>query len=170
MAPKRHFLSNAYEYFNTLTMVFYLMVSVPLLFFIIVYLSYQEEGGLQPTQRMNVVEHVLLPAAIIISLVMPFVMYRRQLQARRPMDGFRAKLRTFHQLSFYRYGWLTLANFLAVLGMYYTGEQLFAGLYAIALVVFSLHRPTASRIIKDTKLNEQEKEWLRSDKNFDELP
>jgi hypothetical protein len=169
MASKRHFLSNSYEYFNTLILIYYFMVGVPLLFFVLVFLRYQEAGGLQPTQSMNLIQHVLLPAAAVICLIMPSLQYRKQLKAERP-GGFKAKLKLFHQLALYRYAWLTVANFLAVVGMYFTGEQVFAGLYAVALVVFSLHRPTANRITRDMKLNEQEKEWLKSDQDFDELP
>jgi len=168
MPGKKHFLSNAYEYFNTLTMVFYLMVGIPLLFFVVIYLQFQEAGGLQPTQNWNFLAHVIIPAATVISIVLAYRIYKKQIHERGP-STFKAKLRTFHEVSIYKYGLLDLSNFLPVLGMYLTGEQIFAGLYAVALVVFSLNRPTLRRISQDMKLSEQEKQWLSSDKNFDEL-
>lgn len=161
-------MSNTYEYFNTLTLVFYLMVGIPLLFFVLVYLQYEEAGGLHPTESMELLPHVILPAAVLLSLYFAYTIYKKQLRQRQPAT-FKEKLRTFHEVSLYKYGLLSLANFLAVLGMYFAGEQVFAGLYAIALVVFSLNRPTHHRISKDMQLSKDEQQWLRSDKNFDEL-
>lgn len=169
MPGKKHFLSNAYEYFNTLTMVFYLMVGMPLLFFVILYLQFQEEGGLKVTENWQFIPHVLIPAATIASIVMAYRLYKNQIIEREPKT-FKAKLRTFHEASLYKYGLLDLSNFLPVIGMYLTGEQIFSGLYAIALVVFSLNRPTARRISKDVELTKQEEQWLNSDRDFDELP
>jgi hypothetical protein len=169
MARKRNFLSNAYEYFNTLTMVFYLMVGVPLLFFVILYLQSEEAGGLKVTESWQFLPHVLIPAATVVCVLMAYRLYKNQISQRDPKT-FREKLRTFHEVSVYKYGLLDLANFLPILGMYLTGEQIFAGLYAIALVVFSLNRPTIRRISKDMELSKQEQQWLSSDRNFDELP
>ena len=169
MPGKKHFLSNAYEYFNTLTMVFYLMVGIPLIFFVILYLQYQESGGLRVTQNWQFIAHVLIPAATVAAIVFAYRVYKTELNARNPRT-FKEKLRTFHEVSLYKYGLLGLANFLPVLGMYLAGEQIFAGLYAIALVVFSLNRPTFKRITKDVELSQQEQQWLNSDRDFDELP
>ncbi|MEK6481602.1 hypothetical protein WJR50_28925 [Catalinimonas sp. 4WD22] len=168
MSRKRHFLSNAYEYFNTLTLVFYLMVGIPLIFFVLVYLQYEEQGGLKATESMQILPHIIIPLATIASIYFAYKLYNQKLYQQQPAR-FQEKLKTFHEVSLYKYGLLSLANFLPVIGMYFTGEQLFAGLYAIALVVFSLNRPTHQRISKDMKLSDEEKQWLRSDKNFDEL-
>lgn len=170
MPRKKHFLSNAYEYFNTLTLVFYLMVGIPLMFFVILYLQYQEaSGGLQVTENWQLIPHVLIPAATVAIIVLSYRVYKNAISQRSP-DTFREKLRTFHEVSLYKYGLLSLSNFLPVLGMYLTGEQIFAGLYAVALVVFSLNRPTLTRITKDVSLTQQEQQWLKSDRDFDELP
>ncbi len=169
MPGKKHFLSNAYEYFNTLTMVFYLMVGIPLLFFVILYLQYQETGGLKVTQNWQFLPHVIIPTATLASVVLAYRLYKKKINEYAP-DTFRQKLRIFHEVSIYKYGLLDLSSFLPVLGMYLTGEQIFAGLYAIALVVFSLNRPTVSRITKDMGLSKQEQQWLNSDRDFDELP
>jgi len=149
-------------------MVFYLMVGIPLIFFVLIYLQYEGQGGLQATQRMEILLHIVLPISIVACLYFAYNIYKKELQKRQPQK-FQEKLRTFYEVSLYKYALLSLANFLAVVGMYFSGEQLFAGLYAITLVVFSLNRPTHQRIVKDVKLTEEEEEWLRSDKNFDEL-
>ena len=169
MPGKKHFLSNAYEYFNTLTMVFYLVVSIPLLAFVVVYLQFQDGGGLQPNPSWQLVPHFIVPAVAIGSIVMAYRFYKNKIIAEAPAT-FRDKLRTFHQASLYKYALLGLSNLLPVLSMYVTGEQVFAGMYAIALVVFSLNRPTIRRITDDMQLTKQEQEWLSSDKNFNDLP
>lgn len=168
MSRKRHFLSNAYEYFNTLTVVFYLMVGIPLVFFILIYLHYEKAGGLHATESMQFLPHLLLPLGLLASVYFAYSVYKSQLRQRQA-STFKEKLKTFHEAALYKYALLSLANFLAVIGMYLTGEQLFAGLYAIALVVFSLNRPTHRRIAKDMRLSKEEQQWLRSDKNFNEL-
>ncbi|MDF9795134.1 ammonia channel protein AmtB [Catalinimonas alkaloidigena] len=168
MSRKRHFLSNAYEYFNTLTLVFYLMVGIPLVFFVLVYLSYEEQGGLRATENLQILTHIIIPLATVASIYFAYSVYKLKLRQHQAVR-FQEKLKAFHEVSLYKYGLLSLANFLPVISMYYTGEQVFAGLYAIALVVFSLNRPTHQRISKDMKLSEEENQWLRSDKNFDEL-
>ncbi|WPP49410.1 hypothetical protein [Catalinimonas niigatensis] len=161
-------MSNSYEYFNTLTLVFYLMVGMPLIFFVLIYLQYEEVGGLKPTESIMWLPHIVLPVGVLICLYFAYSLYAKQLRQRQA-SAFREKLRAFHEASLYKYGLLSLANFLAIIGMYFMGEQIFAGLYAIALVVFSLNRPTHHRITKDMQLSKEEQQWLRSDKNFDEL-
>lgn len=168
MSKKKHFLSNSYEYFNTLTLVFYLMVGMPLIFFVLIYLQYEEVGGLQPTENIAWLPHILLPAGVLMSVYFAYSLYKKQLHQRQA-STFQEKLRAFHEASLYKYGMLSLSNFLAIIGMYFMGEQIFAGLYAISLVVFSLNRPTHHRITKDMQLSKDEQQWLRSDKNFDEL-
>ena len=165
MPEKKHFLDNSTEYFHTLHLVFYLMVSVPLILFCVVYLRRMEAGGLDSSFRFGS-SHLLTTGAVVVAGVMAYYRYRQRFRHYDAAATFRHRLRFFHRAAWLKYLWLGTANLLPVVGLYLQGDQYFVGLYAITLILFSLNRPTARRVSDDLLLDETERRRLTSNQDF----
>lgn len=170
MFNRKKILNNLSEYLNVLNIIFYLTVGIPLILFCIVYLKFQGQGGLLPTTAENFyfLLHVFIPVLIVITIIFAYAYYRKQLKQKHLKVSLTEKLLFFYQISVNKYIILCIANMLAVVGLYLSGEQFFAALYAITLVVFSFSRPTPLRIIKDLKLNKDEQKKLIHSQNLNE--
>ncbi|MGB3777562.1 MAG: hypothetical protein WA960_04335 [Tunicatimonas sp.] len=166
MAKQQRYLSNSAEYFHTLHLVFYLMVSVPLLLFCWVYLRRMGQGGLAEGFSFGAV-HGAVVAGMALSGWLAYTAYRKRFDRYDISQPFRERLRFFHQTAWLKYGWLAVANLLPVVGLYLTGEQFFVALYAVALVLFSINRPTLKRVSTDLKLTTAEQERLAGEQDLD---
>lgn len=157
-------LQNIRKYFDRINLIFYFIVSIPLLLFAIVYLNYEEAGGLRntTTESFNILTHVLIPLLAIASMVGSWLYYKKELKAKVSSSGLSEKLNLFYSTLINRYLILMAGTLLAVLGLYVTGEQLFAALYTVMLVASSLIRPTPARLIRDFKLSKEDEKALRA--------
>lgn len=163
----KKYLQNAYEYFHKLNITYYLLIAGPLVGFCYAYLQHQAAGGLEPTVYLSWLHiSLIIGAAVII-----FIGYRSYQRALSTIESdwlFQQKLKFFYRKSSELHTYFMLSNTLAALGLYLTGEQLFAGVYAVVLVVFSLFRPTPRRIIRDLRLSKAEEEKLVGGQEFGE--
>lgn len=166
--PDKKYLQNAYEYFHVLNITFYLLIAGPLVGFCFAYLQYESQGGLKPTHHFSVL-HIALLLGTALSVFFAFRWYRRAMLLVEPNWSFQRKLRYFYQQIRQMYYWLMTSNALAALGLYLTGEQVFAGLYAIVLVVFSIHRPTPRRVVRDLQLSKAEGQRLMSEQPYNDV-
>lgn len=166
MAKQQRFLNNSAEYFHTLHLVFYLMVSVPLLLFCVVYLRRMQGGGLAPGFSFGVVQGGVTLGILLCGL-MAYHSYKNRFKRYDTEQPLRKRLRFFYQAAWLKYFWLTLANLLPVIGLYATGEQFFVALYAVALVLFSINRPTLKRVSNDLKMTAQERKQMEGDQDLD---
>ena len=166
MASKKHFLDNPVEYFHTLNLVFYWAVSLPLILFCVVYLNRMEAGGLDEDIHFGWV-HAATIVGMIASSWLAYRTYRQQFLRYDVSAPFRDRLRFFHRTVRYKYVWLAVANLLPVAGLYLVSEQFFLALYAIALILFSLNRPTVKRVTHDLALDGAEQAKLKSYDDFD---
>ena len=166
MAKQQRYLNNSAEYFHTLHLVFYLAVSIPLLLFIVVYLRYMERGGLAAGFSFGEV-HGLVILGMVLGGYLAYTRYRQRFNDYDPHQPFRDRLRFFHRATWLKYAWLVMTNLLPVVGLYLTGEQFFVALYAVALVLFSINRPTLKRVSDDLKLTAAERERLSGDQDLD---
>ncbi|MEM6841938.1 MAG: hypothetical protein AAF944_22045 [Bacteroidota bacterium] len=155
----KKYLQSAYEYFHKLNITFYLLIAVPLVGFCYAYLHYEAKGGLLPTVQFSWI-HITFILGTVLCVAYALYWYRQALQQLDTDWPFQKKLRFFYQRSRSLHTILMVSNGLAALGLYLTGEQLFAGVYAIVLVVFSLYRPTYRRVVRDLRLSKAEEEKL----------
>ena len=163
--PTQKFLKNAYEYFQTLNQVFYFVIAVPLVLFCLTYLQWMERGGLSDQVRFTWF-HALIVLATAAFLWLAYYLYRKKIRDVAPSEAFQQKLYRFHRSAWTKYLLLAAGNLVPIVGLYLTGEQLFVGLYAIALVIFSVNRPTLRRVIDDLCLNDDEKKRLTDEQDF----
>lgn len=170
MFDKKQLLKNTTEYLNTLNIIFYLIVGVPLMLFCILYLKFEGQGGLQQTTQgnFNFFLHALIPLITLACIAGAYVYYRKSRKQVKQKAPLKEKLLFFYRISLIQYGILFAANMLPVIGLYLSGEQIFPALYAIALVAFSINRPTLHRIIKALRLNKEERHNLIHNQDLNE--
>ncbi|MGB3848437.1 MAG: hypothetical protein WA958_00605 [Tunicatimonas sp.] len=166
MAKPPQYLSNSAEYFHTLHLVFYLMVSVPLVLFCVVYLQRMEAGGLSQEFSFGAVHSVVL-VGMLLGGWLAYQHYQKRFSIYHTEQPLTNRLRFFHRAAWLKYGWLTMTNLLPVAGLYLTGEQFFVALYAVALVLFSINRPTLKRVGNDLKLSADEQSRLAGNQDLD---
>lgn len=155
-------LQNVRQYLDRINLIFYFIVSVPLILFVIVYLRYEQAGGLRSTtaDSFQLSTHALLPLLAVASLLGSWWYYRQKRRSGAASADLSTKLSLFYSTLIRRYLILMAGSLLAVLGLYLTGEQLFAALYTVMLIASSLIRPTPSRLVRDFRLSKEEQETL----------
>lgn len=166
MAKQERYLNNSAEYFHTLHLVFYGMVSVPLLLFCVVYLRRMGSGDLAEGFTFGAVQGAVL-VSMILSGLLAYKSYQKRFDRYDAGQPLRDRLRFFYQATWLKYGWLAVTNLLPVVGLYLTGEQFFVALYAVSLLLFSINRPTLKRVSSDLKLAASEQERLTGDQDLD---
>ena len=166
-ASNKKYLQNAYDYFHILNIVFYILIALPLVGFCYAYLQYEAQGGLLPTEQFSIV-HIAIILGTVLSLAFAFWWYRRSMQQVDNEWPFQQKLQFFYHRIREKYALFMVANSLAALGLYLTGEQLFAAVYTIALIAFSIHRPTPRRVVNDLQLSKSEQNRLISNQPYNQ--
>lgn len=71
------------------------------------------------------------------------------------------KFELFRAASMQKYLLLTASTVLVVLGYYLSAEEYYGAFYGILIVIFSVHRPTPERFIRDMRLNKEDRRALR---------
>lgn len=166
MTAYKKYLQSAYEYFHILNIVFYILIALPLVAFCYAYLQYEGRGGLLPTSQFTAL-HAVIIGGVALSIGLAFWWYRRAMQKVTDDWPFQRKLQFFYHRIREKYFLFMVANGLAALGLYLTGEQLFAAVYTVALVVFSLYRPTPRRVTTDLRLTQEEQDRLVGNRPYD---
>jgi hypothetical protein len=161
--------------FEDLSNLFYLMVAIPLLAFIWIYLNLQ---AIRPWGYFADPDYAIYVNAAMLLLalslgVLAFVQYRRRFEGLEPEadkahgkeEGVRERLvfkfRTFKSASLQKYLLLTTCSLLVVVGYYLSAEAYYGAFYGLMIVIFSLHRPTPERFIRDMRLSKEERQALR---------
>ncbi len=168
MFSRAKLLKDLNHYLNSLNIVYYLLVGIPLILFSMVYLQYESESGFQDTTQIRWLSHGLIIVLTAGCLVLASVWYRKEIRKLNNTAPSSDKLIFFFRKSSIKYLLLCLGNLFPVAGLYLTGEQLFAALYAIALVVFSFSRPTIIRIFRDLKMSKSEQDTIIHSQNLHE--
>ncbi len=169
MSKQKNFLQNPQQYFNTLNLIYYFMVAGPMALFTFFYLRFAQQDIIKnafPDDPDPLIIYVI-PLGTIALVVLAYTLHRRlmaQLDLSLPLLE---KLRFFAKKVIVKYAFLEMASFVIVAGFALSQQKFYIVLYVITLVVFSLHRPTQRRVSRELKLNEEEKEKLWREQDFD---
>lgn len=150
------------NFLNGMNTRFYLSVCVPLLLFIIVFLQIQEKGTISPAFEPDDAAWYYIVA--IMALVIWFIAdkrYKKQLSDYGKDLDLEEKLLGFRKASVQKYAIASINCLMIILFLYLTEEQIFLMAFGALLILLSINRPTAYRIIKDMKLDKEEQKALR---------
>lgn len=162
-----NYLKNYHEYFNTLNIIFYLGIGIPLILFIVFYLQFEREGTLSgPSGNFDIFLHMIIP---LLALGIIYAAYRYSMIKTRALDQylpFKSKLYEYFRVLLGKYIILAIACLIIVITFYFTQQKIFSIFYTITLVVFTLNRPKDRDLVKDLKLTPKEREKLYSQEDY----
>lgn len=152
---------DAKTYLQKLQTVAYVSLGFPLVFFIYVYLESSAEQ-LQPKIPSAYFLVVMIPVLLIsaASIFWSFKKYNSMLAESIENPSLIQKLAVYRTANNYRFIVYGLIAVLISLSFYLTNYEPFAAIYGILLVLFSIHNPNTHKIVRELKLEHQEKEII----------
>ena len=152
---------NGKEYIRKLINIAYLCIGIPLLFFIWVYLESTAETLIPIINpEYNTIVLILIIAISILLIVWGYIIYNKHLSEAKGKDHLSEKLELYQRGNSIRFLSYSVSSLLLAIGLFLTTVQIFAALYGIMIVLFSINNPNARKVVKDLKLKDNEKEII----------
>lgn len=169
MTKRKKFLQNPQEYFNTLNLIYYFMVAIPLGVFTYFYLNFARQESIQSAfpEHPDPVITYFIPLGTVLFITLSYFVYANLLKNINADFSLKDKLSRFARYATIKYALLEAGSLLIVAGFALSKLKFYIVLYVLTLVVFSLHRPTQRRVSKDLKLNKEERGKLWGDQDFE---
>lgn len=152
--------------FEKTTNIFYLMVGMPLLIFAWTYLNLNilKPFPVFENPVIGPLLHFIIFLGVVFLLTKAFKNYKQKMAQPDFTDSTASmeqqvmeKAHLFINASLPFYWFLTYATILVLIGFYFSVEELYIGAYSVILIIFSIKRPTADRMIKEMRLKKEEK-------------
>lgn len=158
---------SADQLYFRLSLIFYLMAAVPMVPFVVIYLSMQD-GSTTPLFDAEYTPVVTIALAVLAfgNVVLGMRFYKKQLVELRKEESLRAKLDLFVSASILQYSCMEAATIIAVVGLYATRTTFFVLLYLGMLIIFAQVRPELRRISKQLKLSKEEEDVIYQKKDI----
>lgn len=144
-------------YFFRFSLIFYVLMALPMIPFIIIYLAMQE-GNVTPVmgESMNTVLTLVLAALAFGNVVMGMKFYRKEMAALDSSMPLREKLDLFFHASVIQFSCLEAATVIAVVGLYLTKTIFFVLLFLGMVIIFAQVRPDLRRMTKELRFSKEE--------------
>ncbi|CAN5185672.1 hypothetical protein BH23BAC1_BH23BAC1_36250 [soil metagenome] len=145
---------NEEQVYKILNLIFYALVGIPLLLFLYLYLQIKDRGNIlsAPSEDLKAILLILIPTFCLINIALAYIIYRRQIQKVVHANELKVKLEGFYNASVLKYSFLAAASMVTIIGLLITAEMLYAVIYLIILMIYSINRPTPYRLRKDLKI------------------
>lgn len=147
------------QYYFRLSLIFYLLVSVPMVPFIIVYLQMQG-GEVTPPfgAQLNSTVTGILAVMAFGNVVLGMRLYKQEMGGLTKTSPLREKLDLFFHATVVQYSCMEAATIMAVAGLYLTRSTFFVLLYLGMVIIFAQVRPEIRRLCKQLGLSKAEEE------------
>lgn len=157
----------AREILNPLQILFFTLISLPLVLFFIVYLMYKS-GSLLPTAEAPA-QPVLAVIAIVGfgCLILGQLVYMKRKKAFRAPVSLRIRLELLYRARVQKYLIQEVGVVVSVMAYVITGEASMQALYLGTLIIMGLSNPTIFNIMNDLKLNKEEATICRRNQAID---
>lgn len=145
------------QYFNKLFSALLVILLAPIVAFIVIYLG---PGPADPDGTSLTLSGFLMLAIVVIDWLIIFISFDKKIKSIRNGQGLRIKLEKYYRLTIVRYmlaagGCLVLAS-----GFYFTGDDVFTGIFVASLVATAALWPTSPKVCNDLKLKGDEREMV----------
>jgi len=150
---------NSKEYIRKLINIAYLSIGIPLLFFIYVYLESTSES-LEPMIEQEYQLMFFIPIFIIslTLIVWGHKKFSLNIVAAKSMNHLSEKLVQYQKGTTQRFVSYSISSMLISIGFFLTDFQVFAALFGIMIVLFSINNPNARKTVIDLQLKDDEKD------------
>lgn len=147
------------NFLNSMNISFYLALCVPLTLFIVIFIDSQEKGiAFVPTTSPT---HYTIAILCVAIWFIGARRYHQLIKSARNLSSLKQKLISFRKAAMVKYIAGAVGCILSVAALYFTAGQAFLIALGVLLVLFSINRPTPYRILKDLKLDKDERKTLR---------
>ena len=155
----------ASEYLRKLNQVYHWVLAAPLLFFAFIFLERENDSWtslIHDPDFLSLTLYILAPVSTGLIIV--------GLNSYRKIDintsDLKEKLEIFSQQFIKFHVYVTSAGFISLVGLYISANQLFLGLFILALFISSIQRPSARSVGSKLKLKKEEFNVLYKDLPF----
>ncbi|MDN5201122.1 hypothetical protein QQ008_07110 [Fulvivirgaceae bacterium BMA10] len=155
------------QYLNMLNMFYYLLVGLPLAFFVFFYLENKEalQGRFMERDQWYVLKWCLIIIALIEMFAGEFL-FRKILNRDLTNASLQEKLHVLFRALVVRYAAYFSASLFAVVPFYFFKEGVFTVIYLMVLFAFSLIRPTIVRIVGSNIFGKDEVATIKEGKTL----
>ena len=154
-------------YFFRFSLIFYLLMALPMIPFIIIYLS-MHEGQVTPVlgEDMNTLVTVVLAALAFGNVIIGTKFYRKEMSGLDRSMPLREKLDLFFHASVIQFSCLEAATLISVVGLYLSKTLFFVLLYLGMVIIFAQVRPDLRRMGKELRFSKEEEEVIYGKKEI----
>lgn len=158
---------SAEVYFFRFSLIFYLLLALPMVPFIIVYLRMQD-GEVTPVlgEEVNTLVTLVLGVLAFGNVVMGMRLYRREMLQLKKEDTLREKLDLFFHASIVQFSCLEAAAIIAVAGLFLTRTIFFVLLFLGMVIILAQVRPDLRRMCRELRLSKDEEEVVYQKKEI----
>jgi hypothetical protein len=159
---------NTEQYLQKLRLVFYATVLVPILLFMIVYFM-QKDGKIIPSspELGEGMIAVFIQVFCLILCGVAYWIYQQKLKPLRNSLTLRVKLERLFNASILKFALLESANLITAIFFWLSGHPLFMIVFAATLVLFLMSNPSVYSIMNDLKVNAEEKDIIKQNKEIE---
>ena len=144
---------NAKEYIRKLINIAYLSIGIPLLLFIYVYLESTAETLIPIVkQEYNMMAFIPIFIVSLTLIIWGNKKYKNNLSEAEIKDLLSEKLIIYQKGTTVRFVSYSISSLLISIGFFLTDFQVFAALFGIMIVLFSINNPNARKVANDLKL------------------
>jgi len=154
------------EFVNRLRSIFYIMVGIPLIFFVILYLKFRQSGLHGFDADIEPIFLYVIPMICIGDAIFAYILYNRKLKMARQRNELIEKLEILFKGNLLKFALLEGSTILALVIYYLTSHILYAGIYIVMLILFAMSNPTVYSIINDLKLPKEQSNAMKQDIPF----
>ena len=158
--------TNRQTYLDRINLIYYALISVPLLLFAIVYLNYYRDKLLIPMNRPLAGGYILIAIGCVVFAGIAYYRYRKKLKMVIGEKLLRDKLNQWHQALLANYWLMGVLSLVAVAAFYTSKSQVFVACYALLLFLVSLLRPTQQRLTRELKLKSGQLETIEKNEEI----
>ncbi len=152
---------NGKEYIRKLINIEYMSIGIPLPFFIWVYLESTAETLIPIIhQDYNTSVLILVIATSSLLLVWGYKNYNKRLSEAKEKEFLLEKLQLYQRGSTILFISYSISSMLISIGFFLTDFQIFAALFGIMIVLFSINNPNSRKVVNDLKLKDHEREII----------
>lgn len=145
------------EYFYKISSRLLLILLVPIFFFICIYL---QPGIVSADLPQHPNPLAIVAGAVFIVWIGGFIFFNKKIKSIRNGQGLREKLEKYFRITIVRYTLFGFCSLLLAIGFLLTGNDLFAVIFILQLVLAGLIWPFSSKVSNDLKLRGAEREMV----------
>ncbi|MDH5396935.1 MAG: hypothetical protein OEX02_02235 [Cyclobacteriaceae bacterium] len=156
------------DFFIKINQIYHLIIATPLLAFIYLYLEKREEtwiAVIHDQMYLEIISYTMAPTAVALAFL-GFKLFKDRIDKSFEHKSLTDKLSVFSNAFLIQQTFFSLASATSILGLYLTGNNMFAILYVIMLFITSIQRPSASKVSHALKLPKEQREILTKKKPF----